>query len=325
MTASFYERRLAGNGLWTGAKLADVFQNEPAPPYAEASLKNNGCFMVLMVACLLDDIVSDRRLRQSWRRVRANRGAPGIDGVSIHDFGRGLEQNLVALRRQVLEGAYRPPRPRRFPWPKANGGERMLAVPSVGDRVLQTSTALVLDELLDPQMSDASFGYRRGRSVEHAIGQVMTYRLWGSEWVVDGDIQSYFDSIPHDQLLRELGARIECQETIALIACWLRTFGSRDRGIAQGSPLSPLLANLYLDPVDKAIHRRRVRLVRFADDFLLVTRTHDRAVRAKGRMAALLLERGLRLNDRKSRIVSFAEGFEFLGYSFNDRCAVARS
>ncbi len=278
-----------------------------------------------MARNLLANIISDARLRQAWRRVRTNDGAPGQDRLSVAAFEIGLDSNLMTLRTEVLDGTYCPIPLRRIPIQKSNGGERTLAIPGMADRVLQTSVAMVLEELLDPTMSDASFGYRRGRSVEHAIARVMTYRLWGSTWVVDGDIQAYFDSIQHSLLLASVAPTIGCDATLALIAHWLTVFGTAGRGIAQGSPLSPLLANLYLDPVDKSIHSRRVRLVRFADDFVLVTRTQSRALWAKAEMARLLGARGLQLNHEKTRIVSFAEGFEFLGYLFKDGHPLARS
>ena len=194
----------------------------------------------------------------------------------------------------------------------------MLAVPSVTDRILQASVTLILDELLDPFMSDASFGYRPGRSVEHAVARVMTYRLWGSRWVVDGDIEAYFDEIPHGPLMKTLEQHIQCMSTLQLIKNWLSSFSRSGHGIAQGSPLSPLLANLYLDDVDKKIHTRRARLVRFADDFVLLSRTEALANKAKQRIEKLLEEKGLRLNDAKTKIISFSDGFEFLGYIFRD-------
>jgi CRISP-associated protein Cas1 len=278
-----------------------------------------------MARKLLASIISDAHLRQAWRRVKANGGAPGQDRQSIADFETSLDASLLEIRTKVLDGTYRPRPMRLLPIPKPNGGERMLAIPSMADRILQASTAQVLDEFLDPTMSDASFGYRRGRSVEHAVARVTTYRLWGSAWVVDGDIHAYFDSIPHDALLASLSSNIRCDATLRLIALWLANFGTAGCGIAQGSPLSPLLANLYLDPVDKAIHTRRVRLVRFADDFVLVTRSQARAIWAKVEMARLLGPKGLRLNHEKTRVVSFAEGFEFLGYLFKDGYPLARS
>jgi CRISPR-associated protein Cas1 len=273
---------------------------------------------------LIDTIVSERRLRQAWARVKANGAAAGVDGVSIGEFESRLDCHLAKLRFEVLSNTYKPLPLRRLSIAKHDGKQRLLAIPCVADRLLQTAVAIVLDELLDPVLSDASFGYRRGRSVEHAVGRVMTYRWWGRNWAAAGDIEACFDSIPHGRLLSELEALIGCRRTLAVIAQWLRTCAVSGSGIAQGSPLSPLLANLYLDPIDKAIHRKRVRLVRFADDFVLLTRTQAGARWARERMEQLLAAKELRLNPEKTRIVSFSEGFEFLGYVIKDHCAVVR-
>jgi CRISPR-associated protein Cas1 len=176
--------------------------------------------------------------------------------------------------------------------------------------------ALALDGLFDPMMSDASFAYRRNRSVEHAIGRVMTYRLWGFDWIVDGDIAAYFDSILHFGLRQQLRDLVTCDRTLKLIDRWLARFSRDGIGIAQGSPFSPFLANLYLTPIDHAIHSRRVRLIRYSDDFILMTKSQGAAEWAKLRMASLLAERGLRLSEEKTSVKRFSAGVEFLGYRF---------
>ena len=271
---------------------------------------------------VIEEILSPERLREGWRRVRANKGGPGRDGVSLAAFSLRLERNLARLAECVRAGRYRPQPLKRFAIKKRDGGTRLLGVPGVADRVLQSATALVLDELLDPLMSDASFAYRRGRSVEHAVARILTYRYWGGVWVVDADIADYFGSVQHGRLLAELSALVPCPATMALVEAWLSTFSDSGVGIAQGAPISPLLANLYLDPVDKAIHSRKVRLVRYADDLVLVTRSEGAARWARARLAGLLAERGLRLNLDKTSIVSFADGFSFLGYHFKGTMAL---
>ena len=267
---------------------------------------------------VFDQVISEPMLRRGWRRVRSNRGMAGGEGVDIAAFEKGLAANLACLGAELAAGRYRPGPLQRVEIAKPDGGRRRLAVPPVRDRVVQSAAAIVLDELIDPQLSDASFAYRRGRSVEHAIGRIMTYRLWGAEWVVDGDIERFFDSVPHRRLERRLAGHVRCRRTRALVELWLRRFSRGGRGLAQGAPISPLLANLYLDPVDRAIDRRGRRLVRYADDFVILCPDRARAEQALRRMAALLEAEGLMPHPDKTRVVHFADGFQFLGYRFEN-------
>ncbi len=273
---------------------------------------------------LFDDIISAERLHAGWRRVRQNKGAAGGDGVGIDRFEQNLGDNLADLRGALANGRYRPGPLQCVDIAKPGGGWRRLAIPPVRDRVVQSAAAIALDRLIDPRLSDASFAYRRGRSVEHAIGRVMTYRLWGADWLVDGDIERYFDSIPHERLMRRLAGHVRCRRTGQLVRHWLERFSGNGRGVAQGAPISPLLANLYLDPVDRAIDRRSHRLVRYADDFVILTRDRKRAERALARMGSLLAAQGLTLHPEKTRVTHFADGFTFLGYCFNGRSVAPR-
>lgn len=284
---------------------------------------------------VFETIASTEQLAAGWRRVRRNAlaifrssgrsygrssGRTGAGDPDIACFGASLSAQLGRLQMELLTGRYRPGRLRPAILAKPGGGERHLAIPPVRDRVVQTAASLVMDRIIDPRLSDASFAFRRGRSVAHAVGRVTTYRLWGSDWVLDGDIERYFDTIPHDRLMDRLRDHIRCARTLALVRAWLWRFakdqGFDGCGVAQGSPISPLLANLYLDPIDRAIDRRRTRLVRYADDFVVLCQRRSDAERAQQTLAALLAAEGLRLHPDKTRVTSFAEGFEFLGYRF---------
>lgn len=261
------------------------------------------------------------RLEAAWERVRANHGAPGGDHMTVEEFEIDLPTRLMRLRLALLHGAYRPERVRRVLVPKDDGGLRPLAIPSVVDRVAQTAVAMVLTPLLDPDMHDDSFAYRPGRSVAMAVARVARYRRQGYGWVVDGDIERYFERVPHDRLMERLARDIRETALLDLIELWLESFseagpGGGGIGLPQGGPLSPLLANLYLDDIDARIAGRGVRLVRFADDFLLMCRGETAAEGARDRMAALLAEHGLRLHPEKTRIVPFERGFHFLGHLF---------
>ncbi|MFH1060654.1 MAG: group II intron reverse transcriptase/maturase [Pseudomonadota bacterium] len=265
---------------------------------------------------LFAQMTSPEALLQAWEKVRANQGAAGGDGQTIASFDRNLTPNLDKLRASLLEGSYRPGPLRRVDIPKKSGGLRTLAIPPVRDRVAQTAMTQALTPILEPEMEDCSFAYRPGRSVAMAVHRVSRHYREGFRWVVDGDIDDYFDSVPHDRLLALLGKYCTDARVLDLVALWLRAHCQQGRGLPQGSPLSPLLANLYLDEVDEAIAGFGVRLVRFADDFVVLCKGRQKAGQALERIAELLRERGLTLHPEKTRLVSFDQGFKFLGHLF---------
>lgn len=255
-------------------------------------------------------------LRAAWRRVRRNKGTSGGDGQTLNQFRVGANDRLKKLQKQLRSGAYVPGPLRRVEIKKPNGGVRILAIPSVRDRVAQAACAAAFDREFDPYMSDASFAYRRGRSVEHAAGLVLAYRLRGYAWAVDADIQSFFDTIPHEMLISKLVQRIECQATMTTVSTWLRSFSADGCGVAQGSPISPVLANVYLMDLDTALDRKGARIVRYADDFLIVCHTRQDAQKALVKAHQVLAGLGLTLNGEKTCIVDLAKGVEFLGILF---------
>ncbi|HRD78528.1 MAG TPA: reverse transcriptase domain-containing protein, partial [Hyphomicrobiaceae bacterium] len=196
---------------------------------------------------------------------------------ALATFAANAPQRLVRLRAALRDGSYRPRALRRVAIPKDDGGERVLAIPAVVDRIAQTAIAQALTPWLEREFEDSSFGYRPGRSVQDAVRRVSELRAAGLTHVVDADISAFFDSVPHESLLARLAESMDEGPTTQLIALWLEHAGNDGRGLAQGSPLSPLLSNLCLDRIDEAFAGRGARIVRFADDFVILCRSHDAA------------------------------------------------
>lgn len=265
-------------------------------------------------------------LERAWARVRANAGCAGADGVTIERFAERAAQRLLGLMTRLRDGSYRPRPLRVFDIPKADGEQRRLAVPAVADRVAQTAVAMTLTPIVEPELDEASFAYRPGRSVQHAVRAIDQHRKAGFTQVVEGDIERYFDRVPQGPLLAKLEAllagRPGAAALVDLIGLWLEAaavdLDTPGVGIPQGSPLSPLLSNLYLDAVDEAFAaaRRNLRFVRYGDDFVILTRRPEAAAAALEEMRRLLAGHGLGLNPEKTRIVDFDRGFKFLGHLF---------
>lgn len=272
---------------------------------------------------LLITVLAHANLTAAWRRVWENAGGPGGDGVTVEQFGARALAEIAALKREVSGGTYRPGLLREIELPRQGREPRLLCVPCVRDRVLQTSAALVLSPILDRLMAPESHAYRPGHSVAGALTQVIEARREGFGWVVDGDISDYFDSIPHDLLLRRLGEALPDASPLSLFELWLKapaavglTIRQRSGGLPQGAPISPLLSNLFLSRFDAGIRDGNRRYVRYADDFVILCRSYDDAEVALETADALLRGEGLELNFAKTRICSFADGFDFLGVHF---------
>ena len=275
---------------------------------------------------LLDDTISDDTLALAWARVRSNGGGAGSDKVSLEEFGRNGLSRIARLRDQVRDGRYNPEPLLRMALPRPGREPRLLAVPSVRDRILQTAAAMVLSPVLEPQFEDESFAYRPGRSVRDAVGRVAAIRDAGFQYVVDGDISAFFDNIPHEELIARLAELLPDDSLLALMRTWLATpvqtpggCVHMHKGVAQGSPLSPLLANLYLDGFDEAIAADDGRrLVRYADDFLILCHDNETAELALEDAALWLANAQLEVNFDKTRIATFAQGISFLGVHFEN-------
>lgn len=292
-----------------------------------------------MPVSLLVSALSHSQLAAAWERVAANAGAAGVDGVTVQAFGQQRAVHLRALQSAVLGGRYQAAPLRECLIPKAPaeqgtapalGAMRRLAIPTVADRVLQTAVALALTPVLEREFADTSFAYRRGRSVQQAVARVEQLRDQGFVWVVDADIEAFFDSIPHAPLLKALTPFARDDRLLGLVGQWLAapllTLGGRlmprHQGAPQGSPLSPLLSNLYLDTLDDALIDADHRIVRFADDFVILCRQRADAQEALELTQDVLQSLALRLNSEKTRIVDFNAGFKFLGVNFVRSLAV---
>ncbi|GMG85349.1 hypothetical protein LNKW23_45690 [Paralimibaculum aggregatum] len=263
-------------------------------------------------------------LDRAWDRVRSNMGCAGGDGETVEAFRARASKRLILLSRLIAAGTYRPRDLRVLHIPKKGGETRPLAIPSVEDRVVQTAAAFVLGPILDPGFDEASHGYRPGRGVETAIRAVEAYRKQGFTHVVEADIRRCFERIPHDLVLARLEAELEgragASRVVDLVGLWLEqagaVMGTPGIGLAQGSPLSPLLANLHLDALDEATTGPGIRLVRYADDFLVLCRSEALAGKALDKARRALTEAGLEIHSEGTRIVDFDRGFRFLGHLF---------
>ena len=264
---------------------------------------------------IFQDIIDAARLDAGWRRVRRNRGGPGGDGVTIDAFAARADTHLSTLRDALCAGRYRPGPLRAVPIAKPSGGIRHLAIPCIADRIVQHAAAAALGHRLERHLTPSSFAYRPQHSVAQAVGRLVTLRLWGYRHVLEADIADCFAGIPHDRLLATLGQTVPSPDSLRLVGLWLAGFGGHC-GIAQGAPISPLLANLYLDPLDRALAGRRLKLVRYADDLVLLAQSADRLKGAEARLEAAARALDLALNPTKTRRTSFAEGFVFLGHHF---------
>ena len=268
-------------------------------------------------------VLEHANLISAWEKVRANKGCAGTDGVTIEEFGARLEDNLNQLKREVLDRSYRPRPLLRIDIPKKDGKFRSLSIPTVRDRVLQTAVAKVLEPVFEEEFEDCSFAYRRGRSVDMAVQRVIALREMGYNWVVDIDIHAFFDQIDHGILLQEVERLVKDREILDLIRMWIQAQvqeGERvfrlEKGVPQGSPISPLLANLYLDRLDEELLDENLKIIRFADDFLVLCKKRERAQDAMELTQDVLNALKLTVNREKSAVTTFDVGFRFLGVQF---------
>jgi len=267
----------------------------------------------------------DDHLWTAWERVQENEGCAGCDGVTVRHFAGSAHKRIPELRERVNAGVYRP-----LPLLKIivekhakHGSTRTLLVPAVRDRVLQTAVAHYLSRSFEEEFLECSYGYRPGRSVDRAIARIRKCRELGYIFVVDGDIESFFSNVDHDLLLQRLAARRPGETIMDLLRLWVRASvwdGSHVRplrvGVPQGSPISPLLANFFLEDFDRELEKSGRKLVRYADDFLVLSRTHEDAAQALAQSSQLLEQAHLSLNRDKTSIVDFEHGFRFLGALF---------
>ena len=265
------------------------------------------------------------QLWEAWERVQENEGCAGSDGVTIERFAHHAARRIPELAERANSGHYR-----AFPLLKivvekhpGSAATRMLLVPAVGDRVLQTAAARHLSRSFEEEFLECSFAYRPGRSVDRAIARIRKCRDLGYRFVVDADIQTFFDRVEHALLLRRLAERQLGDTLMGLVRQWVQAAywdGSKvrplRRGVPQGSPISPLLANFFLEDFDRELEKSGRKLVRYSDDFVILAQDQDSATQALVQTEALLEEAHLSINREKTRITDFAHGFEFLGALF---------
>ena len=249
----------------------------------------------------LERVLDKDNLRRAYRAVRRNQGAPGIDGMSIVETARHLKSHWPTLEEKLREGRYTPSPVRGVSIPKANGGERLLGIPTVQDRLIQQAITQVVSERWDGGFSEHSYGYRPGRSAHDAVRAAQRYIEEGKKWVVDLDISAFFDEVNHDILMHRVAEREGDKRVLRLLGRYLRAGievdGQREkrtRGVPQGSPLSPLLANIYLDPLDKELERRGLSFCRYADDVTIYVASERSAQRVLGSISTWI-ERHLKL------------------------------
>lgn len=286
---------------------------------------------------LYDKVYRDDILAHAYRLARSNGGAPGVDKVRFEDIeASGVEEWLAGLRKELRTETYRPQPVRRVMIPKPGGGERPLGIPTIRDRVAQTAAKLVLEPIFEADLSDSAFGYRVGRSAQDAVEEVHRALCDGYTDVVDADLSKYFDSIPHDQLMKSVARRVSDGKMLRLIKAWLKTpieetdergnrrmtggKGSR-MGTPQGGVISPLLANIYINRFLRVFVERgkdrefAARLVNYADDFVILSR--GRAKEALEWTRRIMARIGLSLNETKTCLRNGRrEHFDFLGYTF---------
>ena len=268
---------------------------------------------------MIAQILAWYNLRDAWNDVQARKGAAGSDDVSVKRWGRNWEERLANLRRAVMTNTYQPAPLERYTIPKKSGGRRHLTNLTVTDKVLQRATLNVLDDLFDPLFLPCSYGYRKGRSVADAVEAICAHRDAGFVWVLDADIDECFDSLDHGLVMRFVQEQVDDPITLRLIESWLR-IGRRDpdlaRGIPMGATISPLLCNLYLHHLDLALVGLGYIVVRYADDFVALCRTEEKAHVARSDTAAILQPLKLQLEPTKTTVTSFDAGFDYLGVHF---------
>jgi RNA-directed DNA polymerase len=275
---------------------------------------------------LIDKVWSDRNLLAAWDKVRANGGAAGVDGATVAMFEKDLETNLRKLSQELRDGTYQPRPVRRHYIPKPGGGQRPLGIPTVRDRVVQAALRHVLEPIFEHGFAQGSYGFRPGRGCKDALREVDRLLKEGHRYVVDADLRSYFDTIPHAKLMERVREKVADGRVLKLVESFL-TQGVMEglsqwtpaAGSPQGAVISPLLSNIYLDPLDRLMERRGHKMVRYADDFVIPCTSRDEAEAALAAVRRWAEEVGLTLHPDKTRIVDAAAdegGFEFLGYRF---------
>jgi RNA-directed DNA polymerase len=272
---------------------------------------------------LLEKVVDKENLNQAFKRVKANRGSHGIDGMEIEELLPYLKQHGASLKQEILEGRYQPSPVRRVEIPKPDGGIRLLGIPTVVDRMIQQAIAQVLNPIFEPQFSESSYGFRAGRSAKQAIKKSQEYINSGNRWVVDIDLAKYFDTVNHDKLMGLVAEKVVDKRVLKLIRLYLESgvmisgvVVESEEGCPQGGPLSPLLSNIMLDELDKELEKRGHKFCRYADDNNIYVKSLRAGERVMESITGYLEgQLKLKVNQQKSA-VDRPWKRKFLGFSF---------
>jgi RNA-directed DNA polymerase len=279
----------------------------------------------------MEKVCQRENLWQAFKRVKGNGGSPGIDGMTVDNFADYLKQHWITIREQLLSGTYQPQPVRRVEIPKPDGGVRKLGIPTVLDRLIQQAVMQVLQRSWDHTFSESSYGFRPGRSAHQAVARAQQHIAAGHRWVVDLDLEKFFDRVNHDKLMSQVAKRVKDRRLLRLIRSWL-TAGVLENGLVelteegtpQGGPISPLLSNLVLDQLDRELERRGHRFVRYADDCNIYVRSQRAGQRLMRGLTRLLEGKlMLKVNREKSAVARPWER-KFLGFSFTNRTVPKR-
>jgi RNA-directed DNA polymerase len=274
---------------------------------------------------LMEEVCDRHNLEVAWKRVRGNKGSPGVDGLTIDETLEYLRKHWAIIREQLLSGTYTPQPVKRVEILKPDGGIRKLGVPCVVDRVIQQAFLQVLQKQWDPTFSEHSYGFRPGRSAHQAVAQAQRYIAEGYNYVVDIDLEKFFDRVNHDRLMARVAARVSDKRALKLIRAFLNAGVMEnglvrpiDEGTPQGGPLSPLLSNLVLDELDRELLRRGHRFCRYADDCNIYVRSHRAGERVMASISRFLITKlRLKVNESKSAVAR-PEERKFLGFSISN-------
>ena len=276
---------------------------------------------------LIDKVYAPANLESAYRKVWKKKGCAGMDGQTVEHFAREKERELAQLHRQLKEGTYRP-QPARRAWIDKMGSneKRPLGIPAVRDRVVQGALRHLLEPIFETRFAEHSYGFRPGKGAREALRRVDRLLKSGKHWVVDADLKSYFDTIPHGRLMQLVKKQIADGRVVSLVESYLQAgvfeeykgWQASEGGTPQGAVISPLLANLYLNELDQQMMREGWEMVRYADDFVILCDNETEACRALATVAQWVKEAGLILHPEKTRIVNalLPGGFDFLGYHF---------
>ena len=272
---------------------------------------------------LMDKILSQKNLQEAMKRVKSNKGASGIDKMSVEEIDEYFSKHIEEIKTSIWEKKYRPRAVKRVYIPKPNGKKRPLGIPVVVDRVIQQAVAQVFSELYDECFSEHSYGFRPNRSAHQAMEKVLFYLNEGCEWVIDLDIEKYFDTVNHDKLISILREKVKDDVTLHLVRSFLRAgimedgiIRRNEEGVPQGGPLSPILSNIYLDRFDKELESRGLRFVRYADDCNIFVKSEMSANRVMKSVSSWLERKlFLKVNMTKTKVVRPSNS-SFLGFTF---------